>query len=64
MGDDTTDEDMFKALEGKGYTIKVSIGASSAQYTLNSQQQVLPLLEVLSATTPTTPLTEKQYAGS
>ncbi len=67
IGDDTTDEDMFKALEGKGYTIKVSIGASSAQYTLNSQQQVLPLLEVLSATTPTTPpnpLTERQYAGS
>jgi trehalose 6-phosphate synthase/phosphatase len=61
IGDDTTDEDMFKALEGKGYTIKVSSGASSAQYTLNSQQQVLPLLEVLTAPVP---LIEKEYAGS
>jgi trehalose 6-phosphate synthase/phosphatase len=61
IGDDTTDEDMFKALEGKAYTIKVSSGASSALYTLNSQQQVLPLLNLL--TTPTA-LTEKEYAGS
>jgi trehalose 6-phosphate synthase/phosphatase len=47
MGDDTTDEDMFKALEGEAYTIKVSSGASSAQYTILSQQQVLPLLNLL-----------------
>jgi trehalose 6-phosphate synthase/phosphatase len=61
IGDDTTDEDMFKALEGKAYTIKVSGGASSAQYTLNSQQQVLPLLNLLTAPQP---LTQKEYAGS
>ncbi len=61
IGDDTTDEDMFKALEGKAYTIKVSNGASSAQYTLSSQQQVLPLLSLL--TTPV-PLIQKEYAGS
>jgi trehalose 6-phosphate synthase/phosphatase len=47
MGDDTTDEDMFKALEGEAYTIKVSNGASAAQYTILSQQQVLPLLNLL-----------------
>jgi trehalose 6-phosphate synthase/phosphatase len=47
MGDDTTDEDMFKALEGEAYTIKVNNGASSAQYTILSQQQVLPLLNSL-----------------
>ncbi len=47
MGDDTTDEDMFKALEGEAYTIKVNNGASSAQYTIMSQQQVLPLLQSL-----------------
>ena len=47
MGDDTTDEDMFKALEGEAYTIKVSSGASAAQYTILSQQQVLPLLNLL-----------------
>ena len=49
MGDDTTDEDMFKALEGEAYTIKVNNGASSAQYTILSQQQVLPLLNALIA---------------
>jgi trehalose 6-phosphate synthase/phosphatase len=47
MGDDTTDEDMFKALEGNAYTIKVSNGVSAAQYTILSQQQVLPLLNLL-----------------
>jgi hypothetical protein len=47
MGDDTTDEDMFKALEGEAYTIKVNSGASSAQYTILSQQRVLPLLNSL-----------------
>jgi len=59
LGDDTTDEDMFKALEGEAYTIKVNNGASAAQYTILSQQQVLPLLNSLltpvSSNTPTTP---------
>jgi trehalose 6-phosphate synthase/phosphatase len=57
MGDDTTDEDMFKALEGEAYTIKVNNGASSAQYTILSQQQVLPLLNSL-----TLPLTTENAA--
>ena len=61
MGDDTTDEDMFKALEGEAYTIKVNNGASSAQYTILSQQQVLPLLNLL--TLPSS-LSKKEYAGS
>jgi len=55
IGDDTTDEDMFKALEGEAYTIKVNNGASAAQYTILSQQQVLPLLNKL-----ITPLAEPQ----
>ncbi len=55
IGDDTTDEDMFKALEGEAYTIKVNNGASAAQYTILSQQQVLPLLNKLIA-----PLAEPQ----
>jgi trehalose 6-phosphate synthase/phosphatase len=55
MGDDTTDEDMFKALEGEAYTIKVSNGASSAQYTILSQQQVLPLLNSLVQPLPADP---------
>jgi trehalose 6-phosphate synthase/phosphatase len=47
MGDDTTDEDMFKALAGEAYTIKINSGASAAQYTILSQQKVVPLLNSL-----------------
>jgi trehalose 6-phosphate synthase/phosphatase len=54
VGDDTTDEDMFKALEGEAYTIKVNNGASAAQYTILSQQQVLPLLNSLMVPLTTT----------
>jgi hypothetical protein len=38
---------MFKALEGEAYTIKVNSGASAAQYTILSQQQVLPVLNTV-----------------
>jgi trehalose 6-phosphate synthase/phosphatase len=58
VGDDTTDEDMFKALEGEGYTIKVNNGASAAQYTILSQQQVLPLLNSLMVPVNTNTATE------
>jgi len=58
MGDDTTDEDMFKVLEGVAYTIKVNSGASSAQYTILSQQEVAPVLNVL------TQPAGKEYANS
>jgi trehalose 6-phosphate synthase/phosphatase len=49
IGDDTTDEDMFKVLENsaftvKTYTIKIGSRGTAAKYTLPSQQQVLPLL--------------------
>jgi trehalose 6-phosphate synthase/phosphatase len=44
MGDDTTDEDMFRALRDKAYTIKIGMGNTAARYTLWSQTQVLPLL--------------------
>jgi trehalose 6-phosphate synthase/phosphatase len=44
MGDDTTDEDMFRALRDRAYTIKIGSGNTAAKYTLWSQTQVLPLL--------------------
>jgi trehalose 6-phosphate synthase/phosphatase len=52
IGDDTTDEDMFKVLENSAYTVKtytIKIGnrGTAAKYTLPSQQQVLPLLSRL-----------------
>lgn len=59
IGDDTTDEDMFKALDEKAHTIKVSNGPTAAQFTVLSQQNVLPLLEEL-----TLPVTNKTYAGT
>ncbi len=47
IGDDTTDEDMFKALEGKGYTIKIGTNASAASYNIPTQADVIPFLQQL-----------------
>jgi len=52
IGDDTTDEDMFKVLEDsaftiKTYTIKIGNRGTAAKFTLPSQQLVLPLLNRL-----------------
>lgn len=44
IGDDTTDEDMFKAVDEKAYTIKVGNGSTAAKYNLDTQAQVLPFL--------------------
>jgi trehalose 6-phosphate synthase/phosphatase len=45
LGDDTTDEDMFRQLRDQAYTIKIGSGGTAAKYTLNNQGQVLPLLK-------------------
>jgi trehalose 6-phosphate synthase/phosphatase len=47
MGDDTTDEDMFKVLKDKAYTIKIGLGATAAHFNISSQQSALPLLSKL-----------------
>ncbi|OLY92665.1 trehalose 6-phosphate synthase/phosphatase [Cnuella takakiae] len=47
MGDDTTDEDMFKTLRDQAFTIKIGRGTTAAQYSLWSQEEVLPLLRKL-----------------
>lgn len=44
IGDDATDEDMFKALRDKAYTIKIGRANTSAQYTILSQNDVFPFL--------------------
>jgi trehalose 6-phosphate synthase/phosphatase len=44
IGDDATDEDMFKALRDKAYTIKIGRANTSAQYTILSQKEVFPFL--------------------
>lgn len=45
IGDDATDEDMFKALQDNAYTIKIGRANTSAQYTILSQREVFPFLE-------------------
>jgi trehalose 6-phosphate synthase/phosphatase len=47
IGDDTTDEDMFKALQGKGFTIKIGTGATAANYNIATQGEVLDFLKQL-----------------
>lgn len=59
IGDDTTDEDMFKALNDRAYNIKVSNGSTAAQYTVFSQQKVLQLLKRLME-----PIKTKELSGS
>jgi trehalose 6-phosphate synthase/phosphatase len=47
IGDDKTDEDMFRALAEKAVTIKVGGGHTLAQYNIPSQQEVIKLLHTL-----------------
>jgi trehalose 6-phosphate synthase/phosphatase len=49
IGDDTTDEDMFTALESKAYTIKVGNGTTAARYNIATQGQVLPFLQQIAS---------------
>jgi trehalose 6-phosphate synthase/phosphatase len=44
VGDDKTDEDMFRILTDSAYTIKIGSGHTSAQYHLTDQIEVLQLL--------------------
>ncbi|MGZ5189563.1 MAG: bifunctional alpha,alpha-trehalose-phosphate synthase (UDP-forming)/trehalose-phosphatase [Flavisolibacter sp.] len=46
IGDDETDEDMFRALSDKGYTIKIGRANTAAQYTIISQREVFPFLKL------------------
>jgi trehalose 6-phosphate synthase/phosphatase len=59
IGDDTTDEDMFKALAERAYNIKVSNAPTAAQYMVFTQKRVLQVLEELMI-----PFPERKFAGS
>jgi len=48
IGDDYTDEDMFRALPDEAYTIKVGFGDTGARYQLASVEKVTQLLKNLS----------------
>jgi trehalose 6-phosphate synthase/phosphatase len=47
VGDDTTDEDMFKILPDLAYTIKVRAGQTAAKSIVDSPNEVLDLLNHL-----------------
>ena len=49
IGDDKTDEDMFRALADKAYTIKIGTGHSAAKYYLGNQHEAVSLLNQLAA---------------
>jgi len=54
LGDDITDEDIFKALPAEAYTIKVGSNISAAKYYLRNFMEVRELLKMLSATAKVT----------
>lgn len=49
VGDDKTDEDMFRSLSEKALTIKVGPGHSAAQYSVTNQIEVIKLLHDFAA---------------
>lgn len=55
IGDDKTDEDMFRVLADKAITVKVGPGHSIAAYYIKSQQDVIRFLNELVSETRLTP---------
>lgn len=49
IGDDYTDEDMFRALPVGAYTIKVGLTASTAKYHLSTVEEALQLISILAS---------------
>ncbi|MBI4229495.1 MAG: bifunctional alpha,alpha-trehalose-phosphate synthase (UDP-forming)/trehalose-phosphatase [Planctomycetes bacterium] len=49
VGDDTTDEEMFRALPGKAYSIRVGMATSHARFNVRGIADVLDLLRDLAA---------------
>jgi trehalose 6-phosphate synthase/phosphatase len=47
IGDDTTDEDFFKALPATAVSIRVGMSATHARYNIPSSAQVIDLLRAL-----------------
>lgn len=44
IGDSSTDEDLFDIFDKNAFTIKVGLGPTKANYFINNQQDVLPLI--------------------
>jgi trehalose 6-phosphate synthase/phosphatase len=52
LGDDSTDEDLFKSLPASAYTIRVGLSKSNARFNLYSQPQAVQILEALASMPP------------
>jgi trehalose 6-phosphate synthase/phosphatase len=51
LGDDQTDEDLFRSLPASAYTVHIGTPFTSARFNLNEQSDVRPLLRALLAET-------------
>jgi trehalose 6-phosphate synthase/phosphatase len=47
MGDDATDEDLFKVLPGSAYSVRVGLTKSYARFNVSRQAEARELLEAL-----------------
>ncbi len=56
MGDDTTDEDLFRVLPASAYSIRVGLTQSYARFNVRDQATALALVEDLAATEPVRPV--------
>jgi len=64
IGDDTTDEDMFKALERKAFTIKIGNGTTAALFNILTQPEVIPFLQQLLQAGKMGPVPLRQEQGT
>lgn len=55
IGDDTTDEDFFRALPAAAFSIRVGMSATHAHYNIRSSNDVISLLRALAAADPAVP---------
>jgi len=44
LGDDTTDEDLFKAIPASGFTLKVGCNPTNARFNIREQSQIIEIL--------------------
>jgi trehalose 6-phosphate synthase/phosphatase len=48
LGDDSTDEELFKAIPPSGYTIKVGCNPTNARFNIREQSQIIEILSMFS----------------
>jgi trehalose 6-phosphate synthase/phosphatase len=63
VGDDKTDEDMFRAIPVDGYSIRVGMVTGSARYNFRDQKSVLPFLKKIESVCQTDDATSVPQAS-